>query len=370
MSTLFSLSADNCTVSYSLFLSLTRLSHVCVSCCRTNSHARMGSSAWLRKSLGVTAHTTSQSSQRTPRGGDTSLFSLPTDETIATPHTSNLSITSTITSRPISPYRPPSPNKQEALKLRQTLNTAAATLQKMALACDKLMKITAQHSMKATEEIKKSYLQLMSLSTPEVESLTIAFVAVPDMRAAPATSGLARIVSTDEADNINNNSNSMGQQQQKHNGGGDDTRLPVLPPRMPRFSGGTLQQQPPMMMQEPIIATPMVERQVTRTTANLEISSSDMFSPTTADMNSDIATVEFTEQNYHYNGDDDNDEQDDLRRADGSFDSGYDREERDDCERDAPPVDESSCGSEVRSFEMNVGAFPSQSNHKAIFTTK
>ena len=116
----------------------------------------------------------------TIRGGDTSLFSLP-EESI-TPHTSNLSMATTITSKP------PSPANHQAHKtsLRRTLDILGLLVHKLSSACQKLVvdpsnsnkkkkKVTAQTTIRATEEMKRIYLTIMAIPNCDLILVSDAF---------------------------------------------------------------------------------------------------------------------------------------------------------------------------------------------------
>lgn len=143
-------------------------------------------------------------SPETVRGGDTSVFSLPS-EASTTPHTSNVSMTTTITSRP-TPLRaqPSSPHRptHEASLIRHTLEIALTLVQKMTLACNKLLadKCTHEDSIFATEAIKRNYLQLLALKRGDLHVVMDAFVVAgkEEEENNEMGDGLSRKVSEDE----------------------------------------------------------------------------------------------------------------------------------------------------------------------------
>jgi hypothetical protein len=80
-------------------------------------------------------------------------------------------------------------------QIRRTIEIISTLLQKMSLACLKLAsKPTSQDVIRATEEIKRNYLQLVVLSSQDVKSVVDAFVVVDTLKELP----LARQVSADE----------------------------------------------------------------------------------------------------------------------------------------------------------------------------
>lgn len=111
----------------------------------------------------------------TLRGGDTSLFSLPSESaTATTPHTSNVSVTTTITSAF-------SPEKAEVIqkkKLRQTLETVVMLFDRLGKCCNKLIAETfssSSNAVMAAEEITRIYLQIHTISISNLESLVDSF---------------------------------------------------------------------------------------------------------------------------------------------------------------------------------------------------
>lgn len=136
----------------------------------------------------------------TVRGGDTSLFSLPEDT--MTPHTSNVSMTTTITTKPPSPQR----RNKDATVVLKTVAILTTVVQRMSLACARLMETDRSGSpeaIRATEEMKRHYLQLLSLPSKDLCTVSDAFC--------PASMPLIRTVSLED-------------QEQEH------TSIPALPP--------------------------------------------------------------------------------------------------------------------------------------------
>jgi hypothetical protein len=102
-------------------------------------------------------HTLSFSGPEITRGGDTSLFSLPPDDTL-TPHTSNVSMATTL------PSKPPSPPSGTGTT-RRTLATVYTLEAKLVHACRR----------QAVGEMKKLYLQLLALKISDLHHVMDAF---------------------------------------------------------------------------------------------------------------------------------------------------------------------------------------------------
>lgn len=131
-------------------------------------------------------------SPETIRGGGTSLFSLPEESGAETPHTSNVSLATSITSArtpcrrraPTQPVRPQLVLQQGGLQLRHTVEIVSSLLQKLTLACFKLSKLNAnkeegstmpQTYVRACEEMKKIYLQFLDVKKEDAKALSDAF---------------------------------------------------------------------------------------------------------------------------------------------------------------------------------------------------
>lgn len=110
------------------------------------------------------------------RGGDTSVFSLPSDS--ATPCTSNVSLATTITSQPSGRgTQARSKPTHEAGQIRRSIEIISTLLQKMSVACNSMANRTsAEDSIRATEEIKRNYLQLMTMKNQDVRCVVDAFI--------------------------------------------------------------------------------------------------------------------------------------------------------------------------------------------------
>ena len=131
------------------------------------------------------------------RGGDTSLFSLPSDSA-NTPHTSNVSVTTTITSA-ISPARIACPmgRNVDGVRLRRTLEALSTLLDRLSKACAKLKLATNSSnevSKLAAEEVKRVYLQLLAIKSDYLNALINSFeLDLPPMK-------ITRMVSEDRND--------------------------------------------------------------------------------------------------------------------------------------------------------------------------
>lgn len=124
------------------------------------------------------------------RGGDTSLFSLPSDSMAETPMTSNVSLTTTITSA-VSPRGMHGGNKSvtsltpDGLVVRRTIEILTTVLNQITCACKDLVgndkddwSLSAQESIRVTENLKRSYLQLLAVQ--DLPSLIESFEEISD----------------------------------------------------------------------------------------------------------------------------------------------------------------------------------------------
>ena len=236
-------------------------------------------------------------SPTTIRGGDTSLFSLPSESANdSTPHTSNVSMTSTITTA-VSPERNPHDGaNSNGERLRQTMDILCIGLSMLGDECVKLADAQSHDSgttIKAIHAIQNVYNQLMMLPRDELKTLIDSFeLDVLDV------SSIARIVSADENDERIEISSrfhsSWGPTENKEHGFPQLWRLSV-----DSVPYDILEEEEPAEEQE----------------------NQDLFSPTTLDMLSvDILTTPASA---------DATIDDDLRRTVGSFDNEDDPEGRD-----------------------------------------
>jgi len=128
--------------------------------------------AGFRASIGLVEE---PKSPDTIRGGDTSLFSLPSESATAkTPHTSNVSVTTTITSA----FSPDKPEGIQKKLLRQTLETVVTLFDRLGKCCTKLMGETFASSniaVMAAEEVTRIYLQVHTISINNLEALVDSF---------------------------------------------------------------------------------------------------------------------------------------------------------------------------------------------------
>jgi hypothetical protein len=111
------------------------------------------------------------------RGGDTSLFSLAAES--ATPMTSNVSLTTTITSAAAS--TPPPVLYNNGLAVRRTIKLVSVLLHNMTTACLELepcaeaWRLGTKDSIRKTEGIKRSYLQLLAMDAGDIRVLVESF---------------------------------------------------------------------------------------------------------------------------------------------------------------------------------------------------
>lgn len=138
----------------------------------------------VRCSLGIVHPETPE----VARGGDTSVFSLPSgcDET---PMTSNVSLTTTITSALTTPNGRKGGKLKpfvDGLMLRRTIEIFCALLEKLARSCHAILNgsrksenkwhLSSQDSIRITEEIKRTYLQLLAIETHDLHTLVDSFL--------------------------------------------------------------------------------------------------------------------------------------------------------------------------------------------------
>ncbi len=121
------------------------------------------------------------------RGGDTSVFSLPSgcDET---PMTSNVSLTTTITSAVTTPNGRKNGKMKpfvDGLVLRRTIDIFCTLLEKLTQSCHTLLEkwgtskqwhAGSEVLIRVTEEIKRTYLQLLAMELADLHSLVDSFV--------------------------------------------------------------------------------------------------------------------------------------------------------------------------------------------------
>ena len=112
------------------------------------------------------------------RGGDTSVFSLPPDD--HTPMTSNVSVTTTITTH----VSPPTNRylQSSGLQLRRTIEQVASLLQMMTRATESIcsiegdgLRLETETTIRITEEIRRTYQQMVALDGRELIALMDAF---------------------------------------------------------------------------------------------------------------------------------------------------------------------------------------------------
>lgn len=122
-------------------------------------------------------------------GGGTSVFTLPEDSASGTPHTSNVSMATSITSaNPRSSYsfRPCRILQHDGLQLRHNIAIICSLVQKLTLSCQQLGSIclerpdvkdaaNAKKYVEACKEIKQKYLQLIGMSKDDIRAVMDAF---------------------------------------------------------------------------------------------------------------------------------------------------------------------------------------------------
>jgi hypothetical protein len=227
-----------------------------------------------------------------PRGGDTSVFTLPS-ESAATPMTSNVSLSTTIATSKGTGRHPQV--KVDALQVRQSIEIVSTLVQKLSLCCQALLQtngLQMETSVRITKDIKRHYQQLMGVDHSMLQSLMDAF----ELEIAPPP--LFKLVSNDEADEVEDVRTSMTR----------ENRAIVFPP--PRVIRNSF---------------PKTQTPGARSTGS---STHDLFSPQTLDMLSTEVRQVPTVVPEEY---------DDLRRQVGSVD--YDdveemREGPEACERE------------------------------------
>ena len=238
-------------------------------------------------------------SPETIRGGDTSLFSLPSESAAdTTPHTSNVSLTTTITSA-FSPEKRHLGYSLERVNIRRALNTVSNLFDSLSIACGKLAEVMAaksDNSVEASAEIKCIHLQLMKLSVEDLKALIDSF----ELDLLPLQ--ITRPVSQDHGEGADNNMNSSFLSQPQ-------------PLARSGYIHSTAQELVQQTMNIPIepLGVNVVEQD--------EEDGINLFSPSTEDMNSiEQSTINTAD---HLNT------ADDLRRTVGSFDLEDVVEERD-----------------------------------------
>ncbi|CAB9499111.1 expressed unknown protein [Seminavis robusta] len=270
----------------------------------------------------------------TVRGGGTSLFSLPEESGAETPHTSNVSLATSITSvntynaprqRANQSARPQLILQQDGLQLRQTVQVISSLLQKLSLACMDLGEVNAgkqstdmaRKYVLACDNIKQLYLRLLTIKKEDAKALMGTFYL--ESQSPESNAMIAREVSADEEDMAETHSKDMravrtvpmfsGRFQGQNRG---QTTLLVDRVGNSMSFGGPTPMPSPRRSSYPL----EMPRQQPRESRGMSL-----FSPSTEDMRSKAS-----DYSIPY-------ELDDLRRQVGS----YDRDDSDDTEeRDGP----------------------------------
>lgn len=97
-----------------------------------------------------------------PRGGDTSVFSLPSD---STPMTSNVSVATTITTAAAAEQA----RYHNGLAIRRTIQSVSSCLQHLSQVCQQVI------SVHATKEIKRVYTDLLAIGSQDLKAVVDAF---------------------------------------------------------------------------------------------------------------------------------------------------------------------------------------------------
>jgi hypothetical protein len=263
----------------------------------------------LRATIGIIP----PESPETVRGGDTSVFSLPSDSA-ETPMASNVSLTTTITSAVTTPFKDRARRQKSApngLQLRRTIEILSTILHKMAVACVGLSNINsepwnlgAEASIRLTEDIKRNYLQLLAVKQEDVKALVNAF----ELYLPPLT--ITREVSTDAEDDDFPPQGSQAM-----------TQILPPPPVLMRAAPSWVHSRVQVLEDTDSRVLPAP---CNRRTSRTPYRESDLFSPATDDMQTKNS-IERDDNGYM-------EEYDDLRRTVGSNDYCDDEE----C-RDGPP---------------------------------
>jgi hypothetical protein len=228
------------------------------------------------------------------RGGDTSLFSLPSESAAgdATPHTSNVSLTTTITSAvSFDKHSRHMGYPMNRVNMRRALEAVSTLFDRLSAACLKLVDVLSTKSdasVKAAEEIKRVYLLLLTLPVEELKALIDSF----ELDLLPMQ--ITRPVSEDRDDSASAT---------------DNTAFLSQPQPFVRSSGSIAQQ---LVTQTMGLRLESLKVDVVEDDEEGEVF---LFSPNTEDMNS-------IEQSTHTGT------VDDLRRTVGSFDNEEVEEER------------------------------------------
>jgi hypothetical protein len=237
----------------------------------------------------------------TVRGGDSSLFSLPSESAAgdATPHTSNVSLTTTITSAvSFDKHSRHMGYPLQKVDMRRALEAVSTLFDRLSAACLKLVGVKStksEASVKAVEEIKRVYLLLLTLSVEDLKALIDSF----ELDLMPMQ--ITRLVSEDRCDSAllaTDNSAFLSQPQ------------PFV-----RSSGSIAQ-----LLITQTMGLPIESLKVNFVEDSDEGSEMFLLSPNTEDMNSIVESAHTGTV-------------DDLRRTVGSFNDEEEVEE----ERDGPP---------------------------------
>lgn len=157
----------------------------------------------LRAALGLEED---PASPQSVRGGDSSLFSLPSDSACAnddTPHTSNVSMTTTITTI-ISPEKIKLQGLYQSAGLRKTFETMTRLLCRLEDTC--LLLLTVREKVKTADEIRQIYFEFLQLPVLDLKCILHFFEMHYEY---PPLSSTARRVSEDYEEQQDNSCRSQ-----------------------------------------------------------------------------------------------------------------------------------------------------------------
>jgi hypothetical protein len=161
----------------------------------------------LRTTLGIVPpDTPPEHHQRGRGGGDTSVFTLPSDSA-DTPMTSNVSITTTIESvsrnMSSSSFLRPLKHQPNGLQIRRTIEIVSTLVQRLSVACRALADMSSlqtEKSVRITKDIKNTYLQLIAMDHCDLRALVDAFELELSSLSSRPSMFITNLISTDADD--------------------------------------------------------------------------------------------------------------------------------------------------------------------------
>jgi len=297
-------------------------------------HSKFPKSRWIpipgfHSSLGLEEEP--QSPPSVTRGADTSLFSLPSDSANnSTPHTSNVSITSTLTTI-VSPEKYGSDIYKQKLSMRKTVESLAQLLHRLEASCMCLKSgMTTTEKSTVIENIQLIYFELIKLPAVDLEQIIDSF----EMDSSKQRS-LTRKVSTDQ----------------------DVAAFRLMPPPYSCYENelNVVQQSIPFTRDDLRINIMQCDDDDVDNDNRNQSIECDLWTPTTNDMRSLISPESMEASTTATNGGyailvDSEEPVDDLRRTTGSFDR--DSLEEIEEEREAAPLNENE------DQHDHIGSFP------------